>query len=553
MRSRLSCGLTLSLGLLVGQAEAEDVLWRPAAVHPAVAVADGMNQGPAVTMGRPGPLAATRPGQAVAGVSLGQPAALQAPTAERQFQTVAFRTDPSEAGQPVFRAKKEDPQPLPVGPPPKPVPPVDDLSFMGPNSHPLPAPAGPDLGSMFGVDGCPPPFAADMCCNPCPVFCCGSHGACCFDTCCGPCDRPYCFWASADFLLWTIKDSRTTPLVTTSPVGTPQSMAGVLGTGAAVLYGGPDIENEEFKGGRFTAGAWLDPCKTIGLEASFMFLGRRNNYFLAGSSGTPILARPFMDAGGFENAQLIAFPGVISGSVVVDSQSSLWGAEGNLRCHAWCCCLCGGTFRADLLAGFRFLELKEKLTITELLVVPDGSVVPRAPGPATILVQDSFRTHNQFYGGQIGADTEYHYGRWFAGATAKVALGTMHEVVTINGFTTLTTPSVVTTAAGGLLAQPTNIGQYSHDRLAVIPEVGLKLGYQVNDHVRVYVGYDFLYVNNVVRPGDQIDRVVNVTQIPNITSPPSGEPVRGIPRPSFNFKDTDFWAQGFNVGLEIRY
>ena len=68
--------------------------------------------------------------------------------------------------------------------------------------------------------------------------------------------------------------------------------------------------------------------------------------------------------------------------------------------------------------------------------------------------------------------------------------------------------------------------------------------------VRATVGYTFFYMSEVVRPGDQIDRVVNPTQLPT-----AGAFVAGTTptRPSFPFQSSDFWAQGLNFGLEIRY
>jgi hypothetical protein len=53
----------------------------------------------------------------------------------------------------------------------------------------------------------------------------------------------------------------------------------------------------------------------------------------------------------------------------------------------------------------------------------------------------------------------------------------------------------------------------------------------------------------VVRPGDQIDRAVDVTQIPNF----SGGAVTptGVARPGVPFKQTDFWAQGLTAGLQF--
>src|SRR5204862_492234 len=81
-----------------------------------------------------------------------------------------------------------------------------------------------------------------------------------------------------------------------------------------------------------------------------------------------------------------------------------------------------------------------------------------------------------------------------------------------------------TEAQGGLLALPSNIGRYSRDRFAVLPEASINLGYQVTPWLRATAGYTFLYCSNVVRPGDQVNLAVNPTQLPsNLTAPaPSG-------------------------------
>lgn len=104
---------------------------------------------------------------------------------------------------------------------------------------------------------------------------------------------------------------------------------------------------------------------------------------------------------------------------------------------------------------------------------------------------------------------------------------------------------------GGLLAVPSNIGRHTRDQFSVVPEVGVKLGYQFTDHLRVFVGYNFLYWTNVVRPGDQIDPVLNVAQIPNFTI--GNQAASQTVRPIVPFRNSDFWAQGINAGLEFHY
>ena len=355
---------------------------------------------------------------------------------------------------------------------------------------------------------------------------------------------PFVFWAEADYLLWSIKDSNLPPLVTSSPAGTPRGLAGVIGApGTTVLFGGNGLDNEERSGARITAGFWFDKSQCLGIEGSYFFLGQRSIGFNAGSSGSPILARPFFDVNaGVENSELVAFPGVLAGNVAVRATSRLWGTELDLRSN-WCggCC-----WRIDWLTGFRYVALDESLNISENLSVPSG---PQAG--TSLLVSDSFGTHNSFAGGQVGMEIELRQSRWSLTLLGKVALGNMHESVNINGSTTFLVPGLAPNVQpGGLLALPTNIGRYERDRFAVVPEAGIKIGYQFSKRWRAFIGYSFLYLSDVVRPGNQIDRGINVTQLPSVLGPGT---LVGAARPAFMFHSTDFWAQGVNFGLEFRW
>ncbi|HUG92708.1 MAG TPA: BBP7 family outer membrane beta-barrel protein [Planctomycetaceae bacterium] len=379
------------------------------------------------------------------------------------------------------------------------------------------------------------------------------------------------FWGSAELLWWSIKPGHTPPLVT---LGTETSL-GALGPETTVLFGG-DLDYDSGLGGRFTAGYWLDACQTKGLEASYLFLNSPMDDFSAFNSGAPgsgVLARPFFNVvNGLQESQLASFPGIFSGRVGVSSDSQLQGAElngicnlcrSNICCYDTCChsTSCGQTdccgtnccdpsgYSLDLIGGFRYLNLNEDLEITELLTfLPTAPNPPFTPG-ATILISDRFDTRNSFYGAQIGARGEWRRGSWFVNATAKLALGNSHQEVRIRGTTVFTNPGGPSVAQpGGLLALPTNIGTYSRDRFAVVPEIGVNLGYQVTNNLRAFVGYSFIYWSSVVRPGDQIDLGINPTQLPD----PNGPGVLvGPARPAFRFRDTDFWAQGINFGVEF--
>ena len=246
------------------------------------------------------------------------------------------------------------------------------------------------------------------------------------------------------------------------------------------------------------------------------------------------------------NAQIVAFPGTAAGTVNVQSSSRLQGASVNGICNLYCCDTCCYGNRIDLVGGGSWIQLNEGLNVVED-INPDPSV-----GGGNIGVLDQFGTRNNFYGGQIGLRDEIRRGRFFVNARGMVALGDTHEQVDIGGGTAFTPVAggATTVMPGGLLARRSNIGSYSRDRISYIPEFDFNVGCQVTDHMRVFVGYTFLYWSNVVRPGDAIDLSVNPSQIP---SNRGGGGLTGSPQPAFKFRDSDFWAQGVNLGLELRY
>ena len=86
---------------------------------------------------------------------------------------------------------------------------------------------------------------------------------------------------------------------------------------------------------------------------------------------------------------------------------------------------------------------------------------------------------------------------------------------------------------------------------------GLDVGVTFAKNIWVSVGYNFLYWSSVVRPGEQIDRRLDVTQIPNFSPPPSppfGPTLPTNPQvPQRLLKDSDFWAHGLTAGIEIRF
>ena len=198
---------------------------------------------------------------------------------------------------------------------------------------------------------------------------------------------------------------------------------------------------------------------------------------------------------------------------------------------------------------FRFLQLRESYTITT-------SSPYNPPNPVDIWnTTDAFDARNRFYGLQVGARAAYDQGPWVGSVIGKLALGTMQQRVSVNGFLETNDyndygPTQI--FPGGYFALPTNSGDHSRNTFAVVPEVALNLGYRLTPQATVYVGYSFLYASNVARPGDQINRNINPTQTVSYGNDPPVTPV-GAAQPTFNFNTTDFWAQTLSIGLAYRF
>lgn len=359
------------------------------------------------------------------------------------------------------------------------------------------------------------------------------------------------FWGSAEYLLWKMKRSNLPPLITTGP-DTGDAIIGQPGT--VIAFGGGKLDRGRFPGGRFTVGMWLNEKRNVGVEVSYFFLKEKIFNFQVSSSGLPgsqAISRPFFDIlSNTEGALFVASPILFQqstppiaegGSSTATSPSQLQGAESNLIYR-----LNESRFgRMSLLAGFRYLNLKEGLTITDAttLVRNDGNNVHRSD-------TDQFSTRNQFYGAQFGLRSSFGKHRVSAELEGKVAIGSNSQSVEINGAASSSSPFFTFNARGGLLAVISNIGQYHRNEFTVAPEVKTQLSYNFTHHLCAFVSYDFFYWNKVVRPGEQIDRVLNT----DLTAVFGSQPTISSPvRPAFIFNNANFWAQGFSIGIQTHF
>lgn len=568
MKSLLISSLCVAIGLTAARSFAQDPAWRPDGAAPAFQRVAATTNSP-ITLSRPVPIASTEATGLVPAAAL-------------------------DRATPVFRGKTNDDEPprlIPVGPTAdtarqpgvaKPMTTVETLAMPRSaetsgapdspvgiggrrrferfrpiyNSGPVSSEVVAQPGGTVGDCVC------EVVCEPCGTDVCGcgllrrlcdrfAWTGCCDDPCCLPRPRG---WIRSEYLLWSISGQDMPPLLTgeNAPIRSPD-LAGVLPV-SPILFGDDD-QSEWRSGGRVALGFWFPRRCNWGLDASFFMLGRRDaqSQFSSDADGNPVLARPFFQpefqgiAGG-EAAELVAYPGLVAGTVQFDSTTRLWGADANLR-HRWCC---GPRYWVDCFVGYRHVQLADTININENLT--NLQFTPGSGDTRGFMLHDQFSTRNLFNGVQVGFEGELKlFRRWFLAGNIKVALGNMHQSVNIDGSTTFVDSPVGTvTGRGGLFAQASNIGRFERNEFAVVPEFGIKIGLDINEHWRVYAGYNLLYISNVVRAGEQIDRVVNFAGMapePTNLNPPVVTPAR----PAVLFRQSDFWAQGGQFGVEYHW
>jgi hypothetical protein len=366
-------------------------------------------------------------------------------------------------------------------------------------------------------------------------------------------------WVRVDYLGWFVNGMHVPPLVTTSPLGTAQNQAGVIGQpGTEVLFGGSSLLTGIRSGGRVRFGTWLNCCETVGIEADFFSLPQAVQNYSASSNGAgdPILARPFFNinpASGVprNDSELVSYPGLLAGTVGVQATSRLDGAGLRLLfrgcCSQWCTpgdCevpVLNRSMQTNFYVGTRYLRLAEGLQINENL----NSLSAANPGQFAIF--DQFNTENTFVGLDFGGTFVFQQNRWSVEVMPRLAIGGTQQEVRIDGSTRTTTGGVTTAAQGGLLTQNSNIGVWDRTIFSFVPELDLNLGYQLTQRLRLIGGYTILAWTGVARPGDQIDTAVNPDLLPPAV------PTTGPLRPEFNYHSTTLLVQGFNFGLDWRW
>lgn len=85
-----------------------------------------------------------------------------------------------------------------------------------------------------------------------------------------------------------------------------------------------------------------------------------------------------------------------------------------------------------------------------------------------------------------------------------------------------------------------------------MPEIKIGLGCKITKTLSFNANYNFLYVSNVIRAGEQPNRRINVLHSP--AAGPGGYDPTALPNePGTKFRTTDFWAHGLGANFKIQF
>jgi len=352
------------------------------------------------------------------------------------------------------------------------------------------------------------------------------------------------FWAAGEVLLWWPKQQTLIPIATGNNAG----FFPILGMpGTVTLIGDQSVKAAETTGGRFTLGVSLGGSNNLGIEANYLSLSTQNRCYSTAPYGPDVyaflgipLVKPDTNLEDF--VPIRAFDQTGDVQAFTSTRVAGWEALVSMDLYEM------PKFRIQGLAGYRYFLANEGLLIQSS--TDSQTFDPRAGLVLRHSVStDEVTTSNQFRGGTLGTRAIVNVGSLFFELDSKVSLGNCRQVVQRTGRTDATVDipgnPETTLSPGGVFVNPTNAGRYVSNVFAVLPETGMRIGYNFGA-ARLFFGYNVIYLNQSVRPADQLDRTIDLNS--TLTGVPSP-----LGRPSPAIVGTEFWVQGVSFGLELRY
>jgi hypothetical protein len=327
-------------------------------------------------------------------------------------------------------------------------------------------------------------------------------------------DRAW-IWGSVEALLGNTSGVNVPPVVTTGPASAG-ALAGAVGApGTVALFGGRRMLDNWRAGARTEVGAWFGQSHLWGASARVYSLFSTSDQFVGEGNGTNVVNLPqvvTIDGQVVQMPVFVGFPGVAVGTVATTAQTTFTGGDINLRRLL----ASNPGFRFELFAGYRQMHLGDEL----------GAAFRASGGLGAVILlsgDDTIRTRNNFYAGQVGSLGSIAMGRFTLQGQSAFAVGVNASDLDFSRsrVTTIGTTQVpiVQTEDGGRL-----------NFFSVAAEGGVRIGFRVSEHAKLTVGYTGIYWSKVRRAQEQFDL--------------SDSPTGGI---------THFYTNMLSVGGEVRY
>lgn len=357
------------------------------------------------------------------------------------------------------------------------------------------------------------------------------------------------FWVATEYVhTWQNATTATPDLVDQVTVAPNSSTVTPMYNQKRVAFGDGNAV-------RLTLGGWIDRDEKFGAELSGFYTPRQTETdSITGTPNGPILTAPFgasplngVTAGKSQIGGPIGSTGV-QGYASFTSTTESYGGEGNLLAHLLTYHH-GPDFSVDAsgLGGFRYFGVADQF---------QESIGRESLPPAlgnNFSGTDSYQTQSNFYGADFGGRVRVGYEGLFAELTPKLGLGVTDESVDVSGTSSASSGGTPLPALnpGGFLAIGNKLGDRSTDKFAVLPQLTLKVGYDLTKQVEVFVGYDVLYLSQVARASGQVSNQVGASTSPFAAF--GGIPGGADNSPPPAISSTSFLQQGVSAGLSAKF
>jgi hypothetical protein len=371
-------------------------------------------------------------------------------------------------------------------------------------------------------------------------------------------------WFKGDYLLMFLSPQPNTNVLVTTGLNNPGGTTdnGVLGQPSTVsLFGQDNFHFPAASGFRLEGGFWGSDDQRIGASVSAFYIPPTSLQFYgqSGSNGSPLFGRPFNNinpntatilgtTGGADNA-IVSGAGFGTGNILAQVTSRFFGIDANAVVNLYRSEPGGNGCSFNLTAGYRYMQLQESILIqsnTLLTAAVNYNNIPIAAG-SNVAVRDYFDTRNQFNGAQVGFETQATRGRWVFSAYGKFAAGVNNQQILIEGNTS---DGGANNFVGGVYANSGNIGVYKSNTFAMGADANATIGYQFTPRLAGTIGYNFVYLSNVARPGNAINPNIDPTTAPGVPNTAAATPVGS---PAFAINRDDFYMHGMNFGFSLTY